>query len=120
MTGPSVCAAIPPPSFSHRSIQRWIEHLILFAAASSVVYSAIAPIFLAANSRTAAPRLKQCDGLCMCMLTMVSFMSVFLVFMSVFLVEFSVVKAACTLRWASVDSAEEDGFLFLKRFFGTP
>ena len=120
MTGPGVCAAIPPPSFSHLSMQRLISHLILFAVDTSVAYSVVAPIFLDAKSRTAAPRLKQCDGLCMCMLTMVSFMSVFLVFMSVFLVEFSAVQAACALRWASVDSAGEEGFLFLKRLFGPP
>jgi hypothetical protein len=47
-------------------------------------------------------------------------MCVFLVFMSVFLVEFSAVQAACALRWASVDSAGEEGFLFLKRLFGPP
>ena len=46
------------------------------------------------------------------MLTTVWFMSAFLIFMSVFLVEFSVIQAVCALRWASVDPAGEEGFLY--------
>ena len=52
MNCPGVCAAMPPPSFSHRSMQRLISHSILFAADFSVAYSAVALIFLDANLLT--------------------------------------------------------------------